>query len=67
VSIVEIVVAVITTGPAYVTVWWTLRKDMRDRAAACPRRTERPLCEECGSGSAQIPPELQKTYWTLAA
>jgi hypothetical protein len=34
-SITEIAVALITTGPAYALTWWTIRKDTRTAAPTC--------------------------------
>lgn len=63
----EIAVAVITTGPAYIAVWLTVRKAQEEpttQPQACAQHTA--VCEECGdrvSGSA--PGDMKG--WAFAA
>jgi hypothetical protein len=58
VTIVEIAVAVITTGPAYVTVWWAIRKDARGQVPACSSCARCTSCEQRGMSGAQTSSEL---------
>jgi hypothetical protein len=67
VTVVEIAVAVITTGPAYLTVFLTLRKDVRERVPACEACTERFACGRSERSSGESRAEDPGGVWALAA
>ncbi|MFF0744326.1 hypothetical protein ACFYVL_28400 [Streptomyces sp. NPDC004111] len=69
-DITEIVVAVITTGPAYIAVWWAVYKDKHQQPAPVAQ------CAACGGHAADCARTGNRTgadspggmkVWALAA